>query len=319
MPEVYRLWCGGLPSDISEPELFEEFSKHGKVVSISIRSSPHDTFAFIEMDELGAEMAIARMSRAPLWGSPHLNVRMANENRGRGSPCRGHGTNSQTDALALLRPRESPEWDPFGLWADMALEQRSEQIVRRPGQRKLPPDRDVGAAGNWPKDNIRNGHQVLALRRPSRRSSRERSCQRRRSRFSESRARSNEGPGRPSDYTPPPPPGSAEHALYESSAIEWRAKHLSITVENIPPDMAWLELKNLGRMYGFVAHARTFRENGVCCGALEFSRQDVLDKACEALEGQIIEGSRRPLRVRVGTPPTALLPKSSSGLRHPRR
>lgn len=317
MPEVCRLWCGGLPSDISEPELFEEFSKHGKVVTISIRSSPHDTFAFVEMDELGAEMAIARMSRAPLWGSPHLNVRMANDNHSHGGPSSGHGPGSQTDALALLPAPGLPDWDPFGLWAHLALESRSEQVVRRPGRRKLPPDKSEGLTSLWPKkqlqDRTRSGDRVLAPRRPSPRDSRERSRHPRRLRLSEP-----QGMGRPSDCLPPPPPGSAERALYESSAIEWRATHLSITVENIPPDMAWLELKNLGRMYGFVAHARTFRENGVCCGALEFSSQDVLEKAVAALEGQIIEGSRRPLKVRVGTPPTALLPKSSSGIRHPR-
>jgi len=307
MRKVCRLWCGGLPSDISEPELYEEFSKHGKVVSISIRSSPHDTFAFVEMDEVGAEMAIARMSRAPLWGSPHLNVRMANDNQSHAGPPCGSNAGSPADTGALLRPREPQDWDPFGLWANMVPECRSEQVVRRPGRRKLPPD------------GARNSDGVLALRVSGRQDSRERSCHQRSVRLSESSlALRSDGPSRPGDYTPPPPPGSGEHALYESTAIEWRARHLSITVENIPPDMAWLELKNLGRMYGFVAHARTFRENGVCCGALEFSRQDVLEKACEALEGQIIEGSRRPLKVRVGTPPTALLPKSSSSVRRPR-
>jgi len=100
--------------------------------------------------------------------------------------------------------------------------------------------------------------------------------------------------------------------LYDAGAIEWRAKHLAITVENIPWDMGWMELKNLGRMYGFVAHARTFKEGSINVGALEFSKKEVVERAREGLDGQMISGAKAPLRVRLGAPPEALTLKCSS-------
>lgn len=79
--------------------------------------------------------------------------------------------------------------------------------------------------------------------------------------------------------------------------------------------MNWLELKNLGRLYGFVAHARTFRGGGTNVGALEFSKREDLERAKAALDGQMIEGGRYPLRVRHGVPVDALRPRAASGFR----
>lgn len=88
---------------------------------------------------------------------------------------------------------------------------------------------------------------------------------------------------------------------------EWRAKFLTVTLENIPPDMGWMELKNLGRVYGYVAYARCYRNaEDVCCGILEYSRQEDRDCVVEALNGELLEGSRRRLRATPGAPPEGL-------------
>uniref|UniRef100_A0A7S1FJM3 RRM domain-containing protein n=1 Tax=Noctiluca scintillans TaxID=2966 RepID=A0A7S1FJM3_NOCSC len=94
---------------------------------------------------------------------------------------------------------------------------------------------------------------------------------------------------------------------------EWRARDLSLAVENIPWDMDWLELKNLGRLYGFVAHARTIKQPGTHVGFLEYSKPEDVARAVSALHGQMIQGSAYPLRVRQGIPVEALLPRSLPG------
>lgn len=99
---------------------------------------------------------------------------------------------------------------------------------------------------------------------------------------------------------------SARHA-----AADWQARHLCITVENIPEDMTWMELKNVGRVYGFVAHACTLREGAAMVGVLKFSRPEDVDRARAALDGQAMEGSRRALRVYLGAPSDVMVPMES--------
>lgn len=349
MPDPCRIWCGGLPSDISELELYEEFSKHGNVITVAIRSSVRDTFAFIEMDHLGAELAVYAMNGAPLWGSPHLNVRIANENQSHRPPDihinrpqrpvrlvvsrsgeveHGHGGH------AIDSSRDFPRrtswclnyWDPFDLWTDCQpdFDRRIRHCAwRGPG---LGQDQELkGYCENSKRPRLsshfgfhRISHSLHeGLRRESTWSlgdgdggdQRHRSPRRsRRNRFEPQ----SDSQSRISSPAPPPPPSSSEHALYDAGAIEWRAKHLAITVENIPWDMGWMELKNLGRMYGFVAHARTFKEGSINVGALEFSKKEVVERAREGLDGQMISGAKAPLRVRLGAPPEALTLKGSS-------
>ncbi|CAE8618261.1 unnamed protein product, partial [Polarella glacialis] len=94
-------------------------------------------------------------------------------------------------------------------------------------------------------------------------------------------------------------------AMQVLEQLEQKAQRLSIAVENIPDDMSWLELKNLGRMYGEVGYARAFREQGVSWGVLEFTRLEDKERAVQELEGQMVRGSALPLRVRPLRPGSA--------------
>jgi len=98
---------------------------------------------------------------------------------------------------------------------------------------------------------------------------------------------------------------------------DWRAKHLSVAIENIPWDMDWLELKNIGRLFGF-AHARTVKTPGSHVGFLEFSSEESVRKAFDGLEGCMVQGCKHPLRVRQVVLPDTLLLRGSEGLRKSR-
>ncbi|CAJ1394222.1 unnamed protein product [Effrenium voratum] len=47
-PLRYRLWCGGLHKDITEDEIIREVERFAEVKKVMLRSSPKDTFAFIQ-------------------------------------------------------------------------------------------------------------------------------------------------------------------------------------------------------------------------------------------------------------------------------
>lgn len=64
--------------------------------------------------------------------------------------------------------------------------------------------------------------------------------------------------------------------------------------------MSWLELKNLGKLYGYVAYARCLERDGKCYGLLEFSSLDSKEQAVVGLHDQLLEGSKDKLHVHTG-------------------
>lgn len=80
-----------------------------------------------------------------------------------------------------------------------------------------------------------------------------------------------------------------------------------ITLENLPRDMTWTELKELGRNYDSqnggrnVTFARTYRgNNGIACGILEFRERRDAENVMDKLDGRKIHGHDQELRVSFG-------------------
>lgn len=74
-----------------------------------------------------------------------------------------------------------------------------------------------------------------------------------------------------------------------------------ITIENIPDDMSWLELKDLGKEYGAsVTFSRTYRRGSVCYGMLEFAEAGDAQRTIWELDGRRIQGGTLPMRVYEG-------------------
>lgn len=77
-----------------------------------------------------------------------------------------------------------------------------------------------------------------------------------------------------------------------------------ITIENLPEDMTWLELKDLGRDFGpSLTFARTYKSKGVWYGMLEFKDSADADRAVKELDKRRVQGSSARLRAYFGEGP----------------
>jgi len=75
-----------------------------------------------------------------------------------------------------------------------------------------------------------------------------------------------------------------------------------VGIENLPEDMTWLELKDLGRDYGpSLTFARTFRQNGGYFGMLEFKDKADALKVFRELDNRRVQGSSKRLKARLGS------------------
>eukprot|EP00392_Amoebophrya_sp_AT5.2_P000437 g438.t1 len=78
-----------------------------------------------------------------------------------------------------------------------------------------------------------------------------------------------------------------------------------ITLEGIPHDMTWTELKELGKQHssrpGEVTFARTFRNrSNLACGILEFRSKSIAEDVIDKLNGRKIKGHDDRLDVKMG-------------------
>lgn len=83
-----------------------------------------------------------------------------------------------------------------------------------------------------------------------------------------------------------------------------RVGDFKITIENLPNDMTWTELKEMGKQYvtnGELTFARTFKaRDGTACGMLEFKDREDADCVVTKLDGKKIKGHDQRLVVRHG-------------------
>lgn len=72
-----------------------------------------------------------------------------------------------------------------------------------------------------------------------------------------------------------------------------------MTIENIPRDMSWAELKDFGHKYvKTVTFARTFsNRDEIPCGVIEVKEETDVEKLHQELSGRRIQGCSARLRV----------------------
>lgn len=74
-----------------------------------------------------------------------------------------------------------------------------------------------------------------------------------------------------------------------------------ITIENIPEDMSWLELRDVGTDFGAtVTFSRTYQRGETFLGMLEFADLSDARRVMSELDGRRMEGATIPMRVREG-------------------
>uniref|UniRef100_A0A7S1A2X2 RRM domain-containing protein n=1 Tax=Noctiluca scintillans TaxID=2966 RepID=A0A7S1A2X2_NOCSC len=302
VPVRYRVWVGGLPRDIQQGDLAAKFSKFGPILDITVRHSEVDTYSFITFVERhDAEIAIARMDRSCAWGTPvKVNISKdfpPNGPRQRGSD--GRPINSAHKAQARSAPRWSLSRSRHG-------RSRSRLALR---DRKLHLSPCAGLIRRSPL----RGHGLLARGRPRRRhlSPLCRSPLRHASSSEKSHSRPSQAlrvrcvPRRSllcsSPCRPSPLVSSRVVAMRKvraPSPCKLRVGEHRITIENIPDDMSWLELTDLGKEYGSsVTFCRTYRQGSTCCGMLEFEDSEDAKRAITELNGRHIQGGAAPMRV----------------------
>jgi RNA recognition motif-containing protein len=89
-----KLYVGNLPFDSTEADLEELFGAHGSVSSVKVitdrETGRSRGFAFVEMDDDGAESAMRALDGNDYGGRPlRVNEARERESRGGGGPRRG--------------------------------------------------------------------------------------------------------------------------------------------------------------------------------------------------------------------------------------
>ncbi len=99
------------------------------------------------------------------------------------------------------------------------------------------------------------------------------------------------------------------------------AREYRVTIEHLPSDMSWQELKRLGADYGkSIAFARTSKDReGQVSGLLAFSERKDAENLVASLDGKKMEGCDRRLRAELEIPrePTRKVSPSPADLRRP--
>jgi len=299
-PLKYRLWCGGLHRNIEEDEVRKHMEQYGEVVSVMIRSSPKDTFAFIQFtNKKACDEAIDEMEHSPpsdLGDKVRVALSTPDQKRGGERPPPRRQEDRRGDSPRRPPPpppsqrdfRDDRRGDARG--DDFRGGRRggdSQDDGYRRGRRDRDDSRDYDRGG--PRyDRRRNGDGYSPPPRPPRPTrddyrrggGRDDEPPRRRSRSRSDR----EGPVRMAGKVPV-------------------GRH-KITIENLPGDMTWSELKDLGRDYGAsLTFSRTYRHRGQYYGMLEYADAAEADHAIRELDNRRVQGAKEKLRAYMGPGP----------------
>mmetsp|Transcript_86710 Transcript_86710/g.245874 ORF Transcript_86710/g.245874 Transcript_86710/m.245874 type:complete len:349 (-) Transcript_86710:154-1200(-) len=335
-PLRYRLWAGGLHKDITPEEVQRKMERFGEVIDVRIRSSPRDTFAFVQFTSQKAiELAVEKMDNSTSLGEK-VRVAMATENAKKSQD----NNNRRCDSRDAQRGRDPRGDRRGGFREDDRPDDR--QGSYRNGRRGESQEYDRGARGgdcrggrreDFRDDGRRGGPRGgdpryddddddRRMERPSRCDSRGRrqagrtdyrrrdapsyddeafDAPRGRRDGSGGGGRCDRGNGdrqRHRSRTPRDPDGVVRYA---GKVPVGRHK---ITIENLPDDMSWLELKDLGRDYGpSLTFARTYRHGDNYYGMLEFKDRNDADIVIGELNNRRVQGSKERLRASYGSGP----------------
>lgn len=275
MADGKKIWIGGLRRGIEEEEIRREMEPFGEVVNVSIRSSPKDTFAFVQFGSLNAcERAIDEIDTSTDLGE-NVKCQMATQDSKRNRPQRSRRDDS-----------------------------RDGTDDRRGGDRRG----DAGRNSRY-DDDFRHRDYSPCVRRD----------------FSPPTRKGGYSPPSRKDYSPqlrkdysPQPRRTYDDKGYDDRRPRSRSRgkgggkggkgvpqgRHKITIENLPDDMSWLELKDLGRQYGpSLTFSRTYVRGRNNYGMLEFADVEDAEMVVKELNDRRVQGSRDRLYVYHGTGP----------------
>lgn len=306
MENPKRIWVGGLNDGITEYDLRKVFEEYGKVTEIAIRSSRQDVFAFIDFDDAkNAKAAIKNVDQTEIrrcrvkvhWAShkgSDRNMRSKSSKFIRNSRNQlwvGHLKRNDEQELEEVfakygKVRElkirSNRSDLFA-FVEFDTPEACDDAIEALDQRRV-----CGGtiAVAWAQE--KNGFERRGGRNRSRSHSRDRGRGRGRDRRSPSYDR--RGRGRRSFSRDRGRGGRGRD--YESRGRVPKGDY-KLTLENLPPDMTWMDLKQLGKKYGGhfgVTFARTWDEGRTHFGLVEFKDREAMLDCLDSLDGHRING-----------------------------
>lgn len=260
MGDDARIWVGGLPDGLQEHEIEREFGRLGPVKDVQIRTNRGGpSFAFVQYkDRRDAEEAVSKFNQARMFGQPFVKVSWAGKPKG---PPRHEEDDRRFDRGPPRRDSRSPP---------------PRYRSRSPRHRDERGGNDRGRE-EWREE--RDRPRYYEDRRYDRRDDRD--PPRYRDRSPPYRGRSGSPPFR-GDGRPPS----------RTSQGQFR-----IQIENLPSDMGWQKLKELGQSLvkrGQCTFSRTRRDR---TGVLEFTSVDDMKLAIHELDGRRLTGSESRLVV----------------------
>jgi len=328
-----RIWVGGLGDGISERILKEVFEPFGEVLDVKIRSTPHDLFAFLDFKTHDqAVKAIGKMDQC-FVNQKRVKVswaqfRPANDSGKTSSGKESSGKDSsskESSSKNKNRDENNRIWvgriskaveesdlrDEFERFGDILeikirannkdtfafIEFESQTAAARAIQsmdKQMIKGHEVKV--DWAAYKNRNGNnngsgKVDSFSNNGRKSRRSRSRSNRR--FSNSRsARRSFSPS-----------SSRSRSPRKSN----NGKDFGITITNLPPEIAWQDLKDIGQKYGgpeSVKFARTWTEGKLCMGVICFRQKPAMQFCYDNLYRHRINGYR--LKVADGVPQSFL-------------
>lgn len=285
-PLACRIWVGGLPTYVTEEEIRTYFDQIGDVMGVRIRSSARDTFGFVTFGRPeDVDEAIMRLDNTSFLGH---RIRVAPATK---DPQKEPGSNPPREGDYMDRARENHH---SGCRDDDREFRRLDdrQSLRHADDRE---NRQYNYRTNsgsprrpmWPAVRAERGRQY--------------GCDAN-SAYDHNRSRGNRrDEGRPRSRRRSRTPHRDGVVRYAGKVPVGRHK---ITIANIPEDMTWLELKDLGREYGqSLTFVRTYRHNNNFYGMLEFKDRCDAETAIRELDNRRVQGCLGRLHAYYGSGP----------------
>jgi len=323
MENPKRIWVGGLNDGITEYDLRKVFEEYGKVTEISIRSSRKDVFAFIDFDDAkNAKAAIKNVDQTEIrrcrvkvhWAShkgSDRNMRSKSSKFIRNSRNQlwvGHLKRNDEQELEEVfakygKVRElkirSNRSDLFA-FVEFDKPEACDDAIEALDQRRVCGGTIAVAwaqekngferrGGSGRQSGGHNNNKSRSRSPPQRRGRRSPSYDRSRRRRSYSRDAGGRG-DRSGGYERGA--GRRGGRDYESRGRVPKGDY-KLTLENLPPDMTWMDLKQLGKKYGGhfgVTFARTWDEGRTHFGLVEFKDREAMLDCLDSLDGHRING-----------------------------
>jgi len=273
-----RIWIGGLPDEIDEEEIREEFQRFGNIKDVRIKTkATGNTFAFVRFDHIGAAEEAQSANQSEAFGMPFIKVAWSSSSSSRAGADDGRPKPPSTLPHGKFRVTVSNLPDDMG-WQQ--LKELGTDFAEAGKCTFARTHQDgTGVLEFQSAHDMKTAIQELdgtILPGTKRRIS---ACQ--------EKEKHGEGPDR--GHRSRSPHRNAKTPQWNPSEVQGKFR---LRIENLPEDMGWQELKELGTGYAKIGQCTFSRTNRDRTGVLEFTSEPDMKQAIRDLDGKFLSGSQ---------------------------